>query len=394
MTEVSLFVSGLPEIVDEVTLHRHFEITDNSVQVRRVRILRNTPSMQSRGSALIELASLEDAEKALKTINYTQIMGKEIQLTWYRSGGIKDRVTGNIFVKNLPSNYTSKQLSDLFSQFGRISSCRVVYDAKRECKGYGYVQFEDKEIANIALNAMNGKNVAGSKIEVVLFKAQRTRNSSYNNLFVKLIPKKYTDDDLKNLFSPYGEITSAVVMKEEPESTENKGFGFVCFKNAEDARRAEEKLKNTQINGQMLYVAKALGLKEHKKKKREERYQQFKDCNLYVKNFDESVKDEDLKKTFEPFGNVLSARVMMEANYDTTTGKNEYKSKRFGFVCFSKAEEAKRAIVAAESQELLGRKLVVAIAERKEDRTARFMQGLYQFNMGMQPLRFPVLVWY
>jgi polyadenylate-binding protein len=268
----------------------------------------------------------------------------------------------------------------------------VVYDAKGKCKGYGYVQFEDKEIADAALNDMNGRDVAGSKIGVVLFKAQGTRNSSYNNLFVKFIPKTYADEDLKNLFSSYGEIINAVVMKEKSESTENKGKTLDSY--ASRMQRMPNMLKRNsrkQIEGQMLYVAKALGLKEHRKKKREERYQQFKDCNLYVKNFDESIKDEDLKKAFELFGNVLSAKVMMEANYDTSTGKNEYRSKCFGFVCFSNAEEAKRAIAAAESQEILGRKLVVAITERKEDRAARFMQELCQFRMGVQPLRFPVL---
>eukprot|EP00826_Nyctotherus_ovalis_P004826 TRINITY_DN1106_c0_g1_i6.p1 TRINITY_DN1106_c0_g1~~TRINITY_DN1106_c0_g1_i6.p1 ORF type:complete len:400 (+),score=127.21 TRINITY_DN1106_c0_g1_i6:176-1375(+) len=391
--DANLFVSGLHETVDETALLRHFGALDSSIQVRRARILRSNPSMRSRGSAIVEFASVEDAEKALKTVNYTQILGKEIQLGWYHLGGIKDRVTGNVFVKNLPGDYSSRQLFDLFSRFGKISSCRVVYDAKGECKGYGYVQFENKEVADTALKTMNGEEVNGSKIEVVFFKVQETRSNAYNNLFVKFIPKRFTDEDLKNLFAPYGEITSAAVMKEKPDSAENRGFGFVCFKNTEDAKLAEEKLKNTQIEGQILYVAKALALKEHKKRKREERYQQFKDCNLYVKNFEDTVKDEDLKKAFEPFGNVISAKVMMELCCDPVTGKKESRSKRFGFVCYSNTEEAKRAIAGAESQEILGKKLVVAVAERKEDRVARFMQGFYQAHMNLPLAKFLVIVY-
>lgn len=392
--DISLFASGLPEVIDETALIRHFESLDKTVQIRKATIFRTSPTMHSRGSALIEFGSPEDAEKVLRNINYSNLLGKEIQLTWYRPGGIKDRITGNIFIKNLPAEFTSKQLFDLFSQHGKISSCRVIYDAKGVCKGYGYVQFENKEDANTAMNSMNGKEVNGSKIEVLSFKAQRNRGNTYNNLFVKFIPKKYTDKDLKNLFSSCGEIVSAVVMKEKPDSTENKGFGFVCFKNTEDAKTAEEKFKSVQIEGQTLYVARALALKEHKRKKREERYLQFKDCNLYVKNFDENVTDEDLKKAFETFGNVISAKVMMEPCNDSTVGKNGYISKRFGFVCFSNAEEAKKAVEAAENQPILRRKLVVAIAERKEDRAARFLQGLYQLRgyMGMYPLPKPYVL--
>lgn len=391
--DANLFASGLHEAVDEAALLQHIGALDSSVRVRRARVLRSNPSLRSRGSAVIEFASIEDAEKALKTVNYTQILGKEIQLGWYHLGGIKDRVTGNVFVKSLPRDYTSRQLFDLFSQFGKISSCRVVYDAKGECKGYGYVQFETKEVADTALKAMNGQEVNGSKIEVVLFKVQETRSNAYNNLFVKFIPKRFTDEDLKSLFAPHGEITSAVVMKEKPDSAENRGFGFVCFKNAEDAKLAEEKLKNMQIEGQTLYVGKALALKEHRRRKREERYQQFKDCNVYVKSFEETVTDEDLRKAFEPFGNVVSAKVMLEVCHDPVSGRKVTRSKRFGFVCFSNAEEAKRAIAGAESQEILGRKLVVAVAERKEDRVARFMQGLYQAHVNMPFARFLVMVY-
>lgn len=47
--------------------------------------------------------------------------------------------------------------------------------------------------------------------------------------------------------------------------------------------------------------------------------------NLYVKSFPDGWTSEDLNKMFEPFGEILSASVMVD---------NEGKSKGFGFVCF------------------------------------------------------------
>ncbi len=311
---------------------------------------------------------------------------------WYRPGGIKDRITGNVFVKNLPADFKSHDLYELFLSFGKIFSCRVKYDGAGRCKGYGYVQFETKESADKALAEGGQKVVKDAKIEVCPFKQRESRNSSitmYNNLFVKCIPKKFTNDDLNKMFSPFGEIVSAVVIKDRNESTENRGFGFVCFKKNEDAKTAEEKLKNFQIEGQTLYVCRALPLEEHRRKMREDRLKTFKDCNLYVKPLPEDIDDQGLKKAFEAFGRVLSARVMVERVQDQAAGKVQVKSKGFGFVCLSTKEEAKNAMMAAANgQQILGRTMYVGIAEKKEERMAKFAQGMFPPMYGMPPPMF------
>eukprot|EP00826_Nyctotherus_ovalis_P007511 TRINITY_DN1188_c0_g1_i7.p1 TRINITY_DN1188_c0_g1~~TRINITY_DN1188_c0_g1_i7.p1 ORF type:complete len:451 (+),score=124.08 TRINITY_DN1188_c0_g1_i7:135-1487(+) len=385
----SLFATGLPEDISEGALIRHFEHIDRTVQIRSINILRAYGTMKSHGTAIIDFASPEDAERALDKANYTEISGKEMQLMWFRVGGIKDRITGNVFVKNLPLECKSKELYELFSEVGKVVSCRVRYNANGTCRGYGYVQFENKETADKALAEMNGREIRGHKIDVGPFKARGSRNSSinmYNNLFVKCIPRKYTDEDLRNLFASCGEIVSAVIIKERAEDKENRGFGFVCFKRAEDAKAAEEKFKNVQIvEGQPLYICRALPLEEHRKKMREERYKQFKDCNVYVKNLPEDVNDEQLKNEFSQFGHVLSARVMVEKRQDPTTGATEFKSKGFGFVCFNNQDEAKKAVQGVGEQQLFGRSLVAAIAEKKEDRMAKFSHGMYQMHMDMYP---------
>ena len=383
----SLFISGLAEDANELILGQHFERIDRTIRIRGITIRRNYQTGRSRGTATIEFVSPEDAEKALKMANYTEISGKEIHLMWYKQGGIKDRVTGNIFVRGLAADFKSKDLYALLSTYGKISSCRVNYDSKGMCRGYGYTQFETKEAADKALAELNGKEIHGSKLELCPFKVREARPSSitmYNNLFVKCIPKKFTSEDLRSLFATYGEITSAVVIKDRTDDPENKGFGFVCFKKFEDAKTAEEKLKGYQIEGQALYVCRALSSEEHRKKLREERLRIYKDRNVYVKNFADGTTDEDLRKAFEPFGKVESARVMVERREDPATGKTELKSLGYGFICFSNKEDAKKAVTAAaEGQQMMGRNLTVAIAEKKEERQAKYIQGFYPMQMGM-----------
>lgn len=326
-------------------------------------------------------------KKALQSVNYTELMGNELILSWYRPGGIRDKLTGNLFVKNIHEDVKAKDLYNYFSTFGIIFSCRVKYNNVGKCKGYGYVQFENIEDAKKALEATNGKGWNKNKIEVCPFKARENRNSSltnYNNLFVKCIPKTYTNENLKSLFVSYGEIISAVVVKETTESNVNKGFGFVCYKNIADAKIAEEKMKDAVVEGQKLFVSRALSKDEHKKQLKESRLKTFKDCNLYVKELPDDTNDEKLKVAFAEFGNVISARVMMEKKQNMTTNQIEYKSRGFGFVCFSNKEEAKKAMTAAPTKEILGRILYVNIAQPREERIARAAQ------MNMFPPPFPM----
>ena len=323
-------------------------------------------------------------------MNFTELKGNELIVSWYKQGGVKDKVSGNVFVKGLSADTKSKDLHAFFSAFGNVFSCRVKYAPNGKCKGYGYVQFETKEIAQKVISEANDKAFKGSKISISPFLSRENRSSSFNiqnNLFVKNIPKSYTNEDLKRLFAGYGEILSAVAIKETMDAKENKGFGFICFKNQADAKKAEEKMKNTQVEGQMLYICQALSKIERKKQLREERLKIFKDCNLYVKELPETVDDEKLKKGFEEFGKVVSAKVMMARKQEED--KVVFVSKKFGFVCFSKKEEAKEAIAGSAKKQILDAMLYVAIAEKKEERRARLNRTMMSYPMPMSMYGFP-----
>jgi RNA recognition motif-containing protein len=56
-------------------------------------------------------------------------------------------------------------------------------------------------------------------------------------LFVAGLPWSFTNDTLKDLFKEFGEIEDAVVITDR-YTGRSKGFGFVTFKNEEDAKKA------------------------------------------------------------------------------------------------------------------------------------------------------------
>jgi cold-inducible RNA-binding protein len=84
---------------------------------------------------------------------------------------------------------------------------------------------------------------------------------------------------------------------------------------------------------------------------------------LYVGNLPYTVRDEDLQQSFGAFGNVTSAKVMMERD----TGR----SKGFGFVEMGSDAEAQQAVAGMNGQSLGGRSLVVNEARPMEARPPR-----------------------
>jgi cold-inducible RNA-binding protein len=84
---------------------------------------------------------------------------------------------------------------------------------------------------------------------------------------------------------------------------------------------------------------------------------------LYVGNLPYTVRDEDLQQAFGAYGNVNSAKVMMERD----TGR----SKGFGFVEMGSDAEAQSAIQGMNGQSLGGRSLVVNEARPMEARPPR-----------------------
>ncbi len=78
---------------------------------------------------------------------------------------------------------------------------------------------------------------------------------------------------------------------------------------------------------------------------------------IFIGSLSYNVDDAKLKETFEPFGKVVSAKVIRD--------RDKNRSKGFGFVEMQEAEDAKKAIEALDGSELNGRKITVNEAKPK-----------------------------
>merc|ERR1719253_574722 len=186
---------------------------------------------------------------------------------------------------------------------------------------------------------------------------------------------------MKTMFEAYGEIKSAVVMKDA--DGKSKGFGFANFAEHDDATKAIEELNGKENNGKTLYVGRAQKKRDRDRELREkfdalklERANKFTGVNLYVKNLDDIVDDEKLREAFTPYGNISSAKVMSD---------DKGNSKGFGFVCFASTEEATKAVSEMNGHLLGNKPLHVALAQRKDERKNLLEQQHVQRSSRRRP---------
>jgi RNA recognition motif-containing protein len=73
------------------------------------------------------------------------------------------------------------------------------------------------------------------------------------NIYVGNLSWTMTDDDLNSMFSPFGEVTSAKILKDKMNGR-SKGFGFVEMPNADEAQTAISNLNDTEVQGRKIIV--------------------------------------------------------------------------------------------------------------------------------------------
>ncbi|MFZ3230923.1 MAG: RNA-binding protein [Pseudobdellovibrio sp.] len=81
-----------------------------------------------------------------------------------------------LYVGNLSFSVTDDELNQAFVSFGNIVSARVVMDRMSgRSKGFGFVEFEDDQAADEAINKMNDQTIGGRPVRVSEAKPQEDR---------------------------------------------------------------------------------------------------------------------------------------------------------------------------------------------------------------------------
>uniref|UniRef100_A0A8C5BSJ9 Polyadenylate-binding protein n=1 Tax=Gadus morhua TaxID=8049 RepID=A0A8C5BSJ9_GADMO len=377
----SLYVGDLHQDVTEAMLYEKFSPAG---PILSIRVCRDMITRRSLGYAYVNFQQPADAERALDTMNFDVIKGRPLRIMWsQRDPSLRKSGVGNIFIKNLDKSIDNKALYDTFSAFGNILSCKVVCD-ENGSKGYGFVHFETHEAAERAIEKMNGMLLNDRKVFVGRFKSRKEREAElgarareFTNVYIKNFGEDMDDEKLREIIR---------VMTDD--GGKSKGFGFISFERHEDAQKAVDDMNGKELNGRQVYVGRAQKkgerqneLKRKFEQMKQDRMTRYQGVNLYVKNLDDGLDDERLRKEFSPFGTITSAKVMMEGG----------RSKGFGFVCFSSPEEATKAVTEMNGRIVATKPLYVALAQRKEERQAHLTNQYMQRMATVRAVPNPVL---
>ncbi|EGD77588.1 hypothetical protein PTSG_08685 [Salpingoeca rosetta] len=148
----------------------------------------------------------------------------------------------NLIINYLPPSVTESDLRELFKPFGTIKAIKIMTDRyTHKSLGYGFVEFETAEEAARAIQAMNGRQYMNKRLKVSI---ARPSSSSITgaNLYIKNLPRTITEDQLRAIFNPFGEIISARLLY---DGDVPKGIAFVRFDKRACAERAVAELNNT-----------------------------------------------------------------------------------------------------------------------------------------------------
>ncbi|KAI3762968.1 hypothetical protein L1987_53413 [Smallanthus sonchifolius] len=160
---------------------------------------------KSRCFGFVNFENVDDAANAVEALNGKKIDEKE----WYvgkakkkseRELEVKSRFEQtakeavdkfqavNLYVKNLDDSVDDDKLKELFSEYGTITSCKVMRDPSGISRGSGFVAFSSPEETSRALSEMNGKMIVSKPLYVALAQRKEERRAMLQAQFSQMRP--------------------------------------------------------------------------------------------------------------------------------------------------------------------------------------------------------------
>ncbi|KAI5301123.1 hypothetical protein KEM56_001947 [Ascosphaera pollenicola] len=175
-----------------------------------------------------------------------------------------ERDKRTVFVQQLAARLRTKELIAFFEKVGPVKEAQIVKDrVSGRSKGVGYVEFKNEESVPLAIQ-LTGQKLLGIPIIAQLTEAEKNRQARnpegnhqphsvpFHRLYVGNIHFNITENDIKNVFEPFGELDFVQLQKDE--HGRSRGYGFVQFRDPNQAREALEKMNGFDLAGRPIRV--------------------------------------------------------------------------------------------------------------------------------------------
>ncbi|CAL2242147.1 unnamed protein product [Prunus armeniaca] len=267
-----------------------------------------------------------------------------------------------VFIGGLPKDTLEEDLRDLCNEIGEIIEIRLMQDRETgESKGYAFIGFKTKEVAQKAIEELHNKAFKGKNLRCSL-------SETKHRLFIGNVPKIWTEDEFRKVIEEVGPGVEHIELIKDPQNpSRNRGFAFVLYYNNACADYSRQKMSNSNFrldgNSPTVTWADPKSTSDHSAAAQVKA--------LYVKNIPENTSTEKLKELFQRHGEVT--KVVMPP------GKGGQGKRDFGFVHFAERSSALKAVKDTEKYEIDGQPLEVVLAKPQTEKKS---DGAYPYNAG------------
>jgi len=182
----NVYVKNLDPSFDDTQLISLFE---KFGKITRAAVMKTTTGA-SRQFGFVNFSTPEEAQAAVAELNEKELNGKILYVGRAQKKSERaselERMSGlrklkyqgsNLYIKNLDDSIDDEKLRAEFSQFGTITSSKVMKDGKGISRGFGFVCFSDPEEATKAITEMNGRLLVSKPIYVALAQRREDRRA-------------------------------------------------------------------------------------------------------------------------------------------------------------------------------------------------------------------------
>uniref|UniRef100_A0A8D0DJJ5 CUGBP Elav-like family member 2 n=2 Tax=Salvator merianae TaxID=96440 RepID=A0A8D0DJJ5_SALMN len=155
-----------------------------------------------------------------------------------------------MFVGQIPRSWSEKELKELFEPYGAVYQINVLRDRNQnppQSKGCCFVTFYTRKAALEAQNALhNIKTLPGMHHPIQMKPADSEKSNAVEDrkLFIGMVSKKCNENDIRVMFSPFGQIEECRILR-GPDGL-SRGCAFVTFSTRAMAQNAIKAMHQSQ----------------------------------------------------------------------------------------------------------------------------------------------------
>jgi len=162
-----------------------------------------------------------------------------------------------LFIGGISRDVTEDELRAKFKEHGKVTDFAMMKDENGNNRGFGFITYEDKKMADAAIAALDGQKIKGRRVGVRdadAPKDEKPRRKKIDGarIYVGNLPFKASDDDLAKLFSD--ECDFVHVEWATDRNGRRKAFAFVTIRPEDKAVEVASKLNGTEMLGRSLKV--------------------------------------------------------------------------------------------------------------------------------------------